>query len=144
MFKIKLGKYCIRVTSSGDENLCQNVKKEKSPADFAVGDITISHNGVKIATLLRGSKEFIQCWNQEDFDVSNDEFKLQSSDGNGACITSLSFNGNQLLVGKNNHEHDRHCLDDFMSLSKIAFKNGQVISADCKSMHQDEVIYYSK
>ena len=92
----------------------------------------------------RSSQEFIQCWNQEDFDVSNDEFQLKSSDGDETCITSLIVNGNQLLLGKNNHGHDRHCLDDFMSLSQISFKNGQVNSADCKPMHQDEVIHYSK
>ena len=133
----------MRVTSSGDQSLCQHMKKEESPEDFAGGDIEINHNGVKIATMERGLK-FFQCWNQEDIDVSNDEFQLKSSDGDGTCITSLIINGNQLLIGKKNHGHDRHCLDDFMSLSQITFKNGQVISADCKSMDQDEVIHYSK
>ena len=99
----------------------------------------------------RSSQEFIQCWNQEDFDVSNDEFQIQSSVGNGACITSLSINGNQLLVGYNNDQqsfwidrNDRYCSNDFMSSSQITIKNGQVDSSDCKPLHQDGVIYYSK
>ena len=146
-----LEKYCIRVTSSEDESLCQHVKKEKGPSDFAGGDITINHNGVKIATIERGFQEFIQCWYKEDFDVSNDEFQMQSSNGNGTCITSLSINGNQLLVGKNNDQqsfwidrNNRYCSNDFMSSSQITIKNGQVDSSDCKPLYQDGVIYYSK
>ena len=103
---------------------------------------------MKIATIGAGFKQFEQCWNQEDVDTANDEFQLQSSNIDGACITSLSINGNQLLVGKNNDLQsfwidgdDRYCLDDFMSSSQITIKNEQVDFSDCKPMHQDEVIY---
>ena len=81
-------------------------------------------------------------------DVANDEFQLQSSNTDGACITSLSINGNQLLAGKNNNlqsfwidANDRYCLDDFMASSQITIKNGQVDSSDCKSLCQDGVTY---
>ena len=96
----------------------------------------------------RGFKEFIKCWNQEVVDVANDEFQLQSSNTDGTCITSLSINENQLLVGKNNDlqsfwidGNDRYCLNFFMSSSQITIKNGQVDSSDCKRMNQEDVIY---
>ena len=96
----------------------------------------------------KGFNEFVQCWNQDDADVANDEIQLQSSNTNGVCITSLSINGNQLFVGKHNvlqsfwiDEDDRYCLDNFMSSSQITIKNKQVDSSDCKPMHQDEVHY---
>ena len=75
----------------------------------------------------------------DDVDVSNDKFQLQSSSGDGVCITSLSININQLFVGKNNNlpsfwidGNDHYCLDDFMSTSQITIQNEQVISSLCK------------
>ena len=74
----------------------------------------------------------------DDVDIVNDEFKVQSSTTDGACITSLSINGKKQFVGKNNDlqsfwidKNDHYCLDDFMSTSQITIKNGQIHSSDC-------------
>ena len=50
-----------------------------------------------------GFSEFEHCLNNDDVDVDNDEFQLQSTSGNGVCITSLSINGNPILVGVSNN-----------------------------------------
>ena len=84
----------------------------------------------------------------DDVDIANDEFQFQSRDTDGACITSLSINGNKLFVGKNDDlqgfwidKDDRYCFDDFMSTTQITIKNGQVDSSDCKPINQDEMNY---
>ena len=96
----------------------------------------------------RGFKEFEYCFNMDFVDVANDKFQLQSSNGDGACITSLSININQLLVGKNSNlpsfwidGNDQYCLDDFVSSSQITIQNGQISSSVCKPLGQDGVIY---
>jgi hypothetical protein len=141
-------KYCIRVTSSDDESLCQHVVTGAGPKDSAGGDILIKHNGDTIATMPRGFKEFEHCLELDEIDVANDKFQLQSSNGDGACITSLAININQLLVGKNNNlpsfwidGNDQYCLENFMSTSQITIQNGQVNSSTCKPMNQDGVVY---
>ena len=86
-----------------------------------------------------GFSEFEHCLNNDDVDVANDEFQLQSTSDNGVCITSLSINGNQLRVGLSNNlqsfwidSDEAYCLDNFMSSSQITIRNGQVISSTCK------------
>ena len=91
------------MTSSDDESLCQHIVPAAGPKDWAGGDIAIKHNGETVATIPRGLKEFEYCLDMDDVDVPNDKFQLQSSNGDGACITSLSININQLLVGKNSN-----------------------------------------
>ena len=142
MFKIRLGKYCIRVTSSDDETLC------KHGWWLNAGNISFKYNGEAVEDLQRGFKEYVYCMDMENVDIANDEFQFHSRDNDGACITSLSINGNQLLVGKNNDlqgfwidTDTRHCFDDFMSTSQITIKNGQIDSSDCKPINQAEVIY---
>ena len=82
---------------------------------------------------------------------------MQSTETNGACITSLSMitkfdsqgpNVKQVLVGKNDNlpsfwmdQNDQYCLDNLMSSSQITIQNGQVNSSVCKPMGQDGVIY---
>ena len=46
-------KYCIRVTSSEDENLCQHYIASAGPHSYAGGEINLKHNGVTVATILR-------------------------------------------------------------------------------------------
>ena len=99
----------------------------------------IQHNGHTIAALPEGFREFEHCLSLDDVDVANDEFQLQSTSGNGVCITSLSINGNPLLVGGSNNlqnfwidSNEPYCLDHFMSSSQITIRNGQVISSTCK------------
>ena len=127
------------MTSSNDESLCQHAVPAAGPKDWAGGDIELKHNGKTIATMPRGFKEFEHCLDMDDVDLPNDKFQLQSSNGDGACITSLSININQLLVGKNSNlpsfwidGNDQYCLDDFMSTSQITLQNEQVISSICK------------
>ena len=86
-----------------------------------------------------GFSEFEYCVNNDDVDVANDEFQLQSTSDNGVCITSLSINGNQLRVGLSNNlqsfwidSDEAFCLDNFMGSSQITIRNGQVISSTCK------------
>ena len=134
--KFNLERYCIRVTSSNDESLCQNVIPN-GPNSWAGSDIVIKHNGVNVATMPAASTEFEYCL--DDIDIAVDELQLQSSSEDGVCITSLSINSNQLFVGKNNNltsfwidGNDQYCLDDFMSTSQITLQNEQVISSICK------------
>ena len=61
----------------------------------------------------------------------NDRFQLESTTTNGVCITSLSVDGKQLLVGKNNDKqsfwidsNQNDCLDDWMGTSQITIQNG--------------------
>ena len=136
------------MTSSADESLCQRPENGNGPENSAGGDIAIKYNAEIVATIPSGFNEFEHCVPLTDVDVANDEFQLQSTSSDGTCITSLSVNGDQLLVGKNNDQQSfwidangRHCLDDFMSSSQITIKNGQVDSSDCKSLCQDGVTY---
>ena len=102
-------------------------------------EIIIKHNGQTIATMAAGFTEFEHCLNNDDVDVANDEFQLQSTSGNGVCITSLSINGNPILVGASSNlpnfwidGNGPYCLDNFMASSQITIRNGQVISSTCK------------
>ena len=86
-----------------------------------------------------GFREFEHCLNIDAVDVANDEFQLQSTSGNGVCITSLSINRNPLLVGGSNNlqnfwidSNEPFCLDHFMSSSQITIQNGHVVSSTCK------------
>ena len=83
-----------------------------------------------------GFREFEHCLKNDDVDVANDEFQLQSTSTDGVCITSLLINGNPLLVGGSNNlqnfwidSNELYCLDNFMSSSQITIRNGQVISS---------------
>ena len=136
------------MTSSADESLCQRPDFGNGPQLSAGGDIAIKYNAEIVATIPSGFNEFQHCVPLTDVDVVNDEFQLQSTSSDGTCITSLSINENQLLVGKNNDlqsfwidGNDRYCLNFFMSSSQITIKNGQVDSSDCKRMNQEDVIY---
>ena len=46
-------KYCIRVTSSEDENLCQHYIAGAGPSNYPGGEINLKHNGETVATILR-------------------------------------------------------------------------------------------
>ena len=127
------------MTSSNDESLCQHAHPNNGPQHWAGGDIAIKHNGETVATMPQGFGEFEYCLNMDDIDIANDELQLQSSSGDGVCITSLSIDNIPLFVGKNKNlpsfwidENDQYCLDDFMSTSQITIQNGQVISSLCK------------
>jgi len=149
-------KYCLRMTSSRDEALCQHAVNGAGPKDWAGGDITIKHNSKTVAIIPSGFEDFEYCFNEVD--VSNDKIQLQSSNSDGVCITSLSINDKKLFVGKHNEQQsfwmDRRidkqfCSDDFISTSDITIQNGQVISSTCKRLNppaesDDKITIYSR
>ena len=68
-------------------------------------------------------------------DIANDVFELEATSDDGACITGVLVNGNQLLFGKNSNLlsfwleiGDEYCLDDVMSTSRITIQNGHANS----------------
>merc|ERR1719197_675126 len=141
-------KYCLRMTSSRDEALCQHAVAGAGPKDWTGGDIAIKHNSKTVAIMPRGFEDFEYCFN--GIDVSTDKIQLQSSNTDGVCITSLSINDKKLFLGKHNEQQsfwidrqldEQFCLDDFMSTSEITIQNGNVISSTCKPLNQPEVVY---
>lgn len=107
--------------------------------DWSGSKIDLKHNGVNVAFLPGAFKKFEYCFEMDEIDVINDKFQLQSTTDDAACISSLSINNTQLLVGKNNNlqsfwidGNDNYCLDDFMTTSQMTIQNGQVISSLCK------------
>ena len=119
------------MTSSEDEDLCTHPGTNAGPHSWAGGEINIKRNGEIVATILSGFDEFEHCFRVDQIDKINDQFQLQSTATDGVCITSLTVNGKQLLVGKNNDRkgfwidgNQNDCLDDFMATSQITIQNG--------------------
>ena len=138
-------KYCIRLTSSGDQNLCNLKHNDQPPTAWIGSEINLVINGEVKDSLKRGFTEFEYCQSWDEIDVENDKIQLQSTSTDGVCITSLSLNGNQMLVGKLNDqssfwidEDHRNCMDDHMSTPQITFKNGEVLSSYCKGIHKNQ------
>ena len=122
-----------------DFSLCQHHEDPdgSGPYSWSGGAIELKHNGETIATLPGSFEEFEHCL--EDVTMY-DIFELQSTNGDGVCITSLSINKKQLLVGESNNlesfwidSDQNYCMDDFMSSSLIKIQNGQIISSACKN-----------
>ena len=131
--------YCIRATSSYDSRLCKHHDGHDGrydAYDWSGGAIKLKRNGETIATLPYYFREFEHCL---DDVTMYDIFELQSTSIDGVCITSLSINEKQLLVGESNNlqsfwidSDQNYCLDDFMSSSLIKIQNGKVIFSSCK------------
>ena len=94
--------YCIRVTSSEDQNLCTH--HTAGPSSWSGGAINLIINGEKRDTLSTGFTDFEYCAAWDQIDVLNDKIQLQSTNSDGVCITSVSLNGNEMLVGKLNDQ----------------------------------------
>ena len=82
--------------------------------------------------MQEGFSEFEHCFDQGDVNVANDVFEFEATSGDGVCITSLSINDNQLLVGANNNlqgfwldTEEEYCLDSFVSVPRITIQNEQ-------------------
>ena len=67
----------------------------------------------------------------DQIDIKNDQFQLERTNNDGVCITSLTVNGIQILVGKNNDlqsfwidGNDPSCLDDFTTTKQMTIQNG--------------------
>ena len=130
-------KFCIKMTASLDEDLC------KDSNIWVGGPLSITQNGNNIGSMNRGTKEFKLCLDSDDIDIENDVFKFarttnQSPEAitSAVCITSLSFDGTDLLVGLNGKRpnfridvDDNGCTDDLVPNQEITIKNGNVTSS---------------
>ena len=140
--------YCLLITSSNDQTLCRHIFSSVGPNKWSGGKIEVKYNDIKIAELPPKFTEFQHCFDIKQLNVQNDRIKLQSTNGNGVCITRLSLNNTDLLFGKNNNlssfwidKNDKYCSNDSMSTSEITIQNKQVISSSCKPANQDDVLY---
>ena len=66
-----------------------------------------------------GTKDFELCLDYDDVDIENDIFDLASTTNDGVCITSLSIDGTDILVGPNGKQpnfwidgNDNMCTDE--------------------------------
>ena len=116
-----------------DEKLCSGGGNKAN--NWLGGDIYLNQNGRTIATTKYGFLNFEHCVGA----ARDDEFQLQASNDDGVCITSLSVNDKQLLVGKNNdlpnfwmNQRNPKCTKSHMTTSQITVKNGEIFSSQCK------------
>ena len=133
-------KYCIRVTSSADQNLCTG--NGASASNWLGGAINLIINGEVKDIIPRGFTEFEYCPSWDEIDAKNDKIQFYPTSTDGVCITSLSLNGNQVLVGKLNDQpsfwidgDQENCMDDHLSTPQITFKNGEVLTSYCKGTY---------
>ena len=104
-------------------------------------EIDFNVNGERQGLLEGEFNKFEFCRRWDEVDVENDQFQLQSKGDDGVCITSLTVNGNEMLVGKLNDQpsfwidgNQNHCRDGSMSTPQITIKNGKVLSSSCKGI----------
>ena len=129
-------KFCIRMASSADDDLCQH--PVGGPKDYAGGPIEIKQNGNIIGSMKRGTKDFRLCLEYDQVDIANDVFELSNSKIDGACITSLTVDGNAILLGPNGDKpnfwldgDDNDCTDDFVSTQQLTIQNNALASSEC-------------
>ena len=129
-------KICIKMTSSPDEYLCEHPKADH--AAWAGGAISIKQNGQVIGSMKSGTRDFELCLDNEDVDIENDFFEFARTTTDGVCITSLSIDGTDILVGPNNNQpnfwfdgDDNMCTDDFVSTQELIIQNNAVIFSQC-------------
>ena len=131
---------CIKITSNMDDNLCSGGGNKAE--NWLGGDINLNLNGETIATTSHGFLNFEYC-----VEASNvDELQLQATSTDGVCITSLSVNDKQLLVGKNGDlpsfwmsTNRLKCTSQRMTTSEITIKDGKIISSECPiNMNADD------
>ena len=95
-------KYCVKITS-GDDAVCRNNPKDSTWDGGAVElDYITKDFDSNVATLNRGEKEVEFCMIIDQVNIEDDIFAFQATSRNGVCITSLTVNNEQLLVGENN------------------------------------------
>ena len=129
-------KFCIQMTSSPDEDLCEHPKADHTA--WIGGAISISQNGNVIGSMKSGAKEFQVCLYYDDVDIENDVFEFARTNNDGVCITSLSMDGTEILVGPNGNQpnfwfdgNDNMCTDDFVSTQQLIIQNNTVTSSQC-------------
>ena len=133
-------KFCIKMTSSPDEDLCQHPKASNVNTSWSGNTVLIKQNGNTIGSMTKNTKEFQVCIEYDDVDAANDVFEIVKSGNDGVCITSLSIDGTDILVGPNNipnqpnfwiDGNDNSCTDDFVSTQQLIIQNGAVLSSEC-------------
>ena len=127
-----LEEVCIKITSNMDDDLCTGGGNKAE--NWLGGDINLKLNGEIIGTTSHGFLDFERCVGA----TSNDEFQFEATSIDGVCITSLSVNGKQLLVGKNGDlqsfwmsTNRLKCTGQRMTTSEITIKDGKIISSEC-------------
>ena len=143
-------KYCVKITS-GDDAVCQNNPNDSTWEGGAVEMEYITKDFHKsVATLNRGDKEVEFCMILDQVDIENDIFVLDATSRNGVCITSLTVNNEQVLVGGNNDmahfwmdKNDQECSDKHMSTDFLRIQNGRVFYSECKkdNIRRNEIIH---
>ena len=127
-----LEEVCIKITSNMDDDLCTGGGNKAE--NWLGGDINLKLNGEIIGTTSHGFLDFERCVGA----TSSDEFQFEATSIDGVCITSLSVNGKQLLVGKNGDlqsfwmsTNRLKCTGQRMTTSEITIKDGKIISSEC-------------
>ena len=128
-------KFCIEMTSSADEDLCQHIKG--GPKDYPGGPISIKQNGNVIGSMKKGTQNFKLCLDYDQVDISNDVFELHNPKNDGVCVTSLTVDGNAILFGPNDQPNfwldgdDNDCRGDFVSTQTLTIQNNALASSEC-------------
>ena len=129
-----------------DQKLCSGGGNKHK--NWLGGEIKVFHGNKKVDVIPHGFLDYEYC----TFAWKTSQFHLKSTSVDGVCITSLSFNGKQLLVGKNDDqesfwinkdESKRKCLDNHMQTSSITIENGYIVESQCKhttTLHDVEVV----
>ena len=124
-----------------DRKLCSGGNNK--PKNWLGGEIKLKHENKNVDVLPYGFLDFEYCTVAK----KDDEFELKATNDDGVCITSLSVNGKQLFVGRNNDQESfwlnkdslkRKCLDDHMQTDTIHIQDGRIVESECKS----PVTYY--
>ena len=102
------------------------------------GEIHLSFNNVKNGTIPSGFARYQFCMPQEEVDVINDWFLLQSTNYDPVCIFSLKVNGTQIFVGPENNQStfwmvgdQLRCDDQKVATQHLTIKNKSVLSSIC-------------
>ena len=138
--------FCIDITSSEDENLCQHPRA--SPTAWSGGSLDLKHNGAIIKTIPKGFTHFEHCLPANEVDIKHDKFQLASTTNDGVCITSLTINNKIILGGLNNNQpnywidgDDIDCQENFMVSKEITILRDQIISPACYSGKESSKIF---
>lgn len=128
-------KFCIEMTSSEDQELCQHPGAKAGPQHYAGGPITIRQNGNTIGSMKKGTENFKVCLDYDKVNLDTDVFELLNSKTDGACITSLTVDGNPVLVGNNqpnfwlDGDHP-HCSRNHIITPKLTIVGGKVTNVE--------------
>ena len=86
--------------------------------------------------MTRNTKEFRVCVDYDQVNAANDVFEIVKSGNDGVCITSLSMDGTDILVGNDQPNfwidgNDNGCTDDWISTPKLTIVNGETQLEGC-------------